>query len=414
MQNKIIDNINNPAELEKIYRANKIEFKKEFNAVYLNHKHEIAMDYWYERLNYEEDTISLGTKKGWLIVLVISFIAGLLMNIPNLTGINDEVFFTRNCALLVFSSLIFYFIWKGQFSLTKMIPPIAIVFIAAVYINLLPNTANSSSINLAFIHLPLFLWIILGYTFLGQDLFSNKKRIQFLRYNGDLVVMLSLILLSSILFTVITFGLFELIGMKIEKFYMQHIAIWGICAIPMIGTYLVETNPQLINKVSPIIAKIFTPLVFLNLLIYLSAVVYTGKYPTQDRNLLLVFNALLIGVMALILFSVAEATKIVGNKLNFILLFGLSFLTIIVNGIALSAILFRIATWGISPNRLAVLGGNIMIFINLLIVSYKLFTTISGKTKIEAVETGITLFLPMYGIWTAFVTFAIPILFHFK
>jgi hypothetical protein len=55
-----------------------------------------------------------------------------------------------------------------------------------------------------------------------------------------------------------------------------------------------------------------------------------------------------------------------------------------------------------------------MIFINLLIVSYKLFTTISGKTKIEAVETGITLFLPMYGIWTAFVTFAIPILFHFK
>lgn len=414
MKNKIIDNLNNPAVLEKLYRANKTEFKKEFNTVYSNYKHEIAMNYWHERLNYEEDTISLGTKKGWLIVLVISFIAGLLMNIPNITGINDEIFFTRNCALLVFSSLIFYFIWKGQFSLTKMMPPIAIVFIAAVYINLLPNAANSSSINLAFIHLPLFLWIILGYTFLGQDLFSNKKRIQFLRYNGDLVVMLSLILLSSILFTVITFGLFELIGMKIEKFYMQHIAIWGICAIPMIGTYLVETNPQLINKVSPIIAKIFTPLVFLNLLIYLSAVVYTGKYPTQDRNLLLVFNALLIGVMALILFSVAEATKIVRNKLNFILLFGLSFLTIIVNSIALSAILFRIANWGISPNRLAVLGGNIMIFINLLIVSYKLFTTISGKTKIEAVETGIALFIPMYGIWTAFVTFAIPVLFHFK
>jgi hypothetical protein len=92
-------------------------------------------------------------------------------------------------------------------------------------------------------------------------------------------------------------NLFTLIGMKIENFYLQYIAIWGIAAFPIIGTYLVETNPQLINKVSPVIAKIFTPLVFLNLFIYLVAVIYTGKYPTQDRNLLLVFNALLISSM---------------------------------------------------------------------------------------------------------------------
>jgi hypothetical protein len=414
MKNEIINNIDNPAILERLYRDNKSKFKNEFQNIYLDHKDQQLFHYWHERLKYEEDKISFGTKKGWWFILSASFFTGLLMNIPNITGINDEKFFTRNCALILLCSLISYFIWKQSIPLKKWLLPTGVVLLAALYINMLPDILNSSSINLAFIHLPLFLWSVLGYTFLGKDVFNNHKRIQFLRYNGDLVVMLSLILFSSILFTAITINLFTLIGMKIENFYLQYIAIWGIATFPMIGTYLVETNPQLINKVSPVIAKIFTPLVFLNLFIYLVAVIYTGKYPTQDRNLLLVFNALLIGVMALILFSIAEASKSSLNKFNFYLLFGLSFLTIIVNCIALSAIVYRISTWGVSPNRLAVLGGNILIFINLLWVSFKLFMAARGKAKIEAVETSIALFLPVYGIWTAIVTFIIPILFHFK
>ena len=414
MKNEIVNNIDNPAILEKLYRDNKSKFKKEFQSVYLDHKDKLLINYWHERLNFEEDKISFGTKKGWWFIISVSFFAGLLMNLPNITGINNENFFTRNCALILLSSLISYFIWKQSIPFKKWLFPAGAILLAALYINRLPTLNNSSSINLAFIHLPLFLWSVLGYSYLGEDLLNNQKRIQFLRYNGDLVVMLSLILLSGMLFTVITFGLFELIGLKIEKFYMQYIAIWGIAAIPLIGTYLVETNPQLINKVSPVIAKIFTPLVFLNLFIYLAAVIYTGKYPTQDRNLLLVFNALLIGVMALILFSIVEASKSTINKFSFYLLFGLSFLTIIVNCIALSAIVYRISTWGVSPNRVAVLGGNILIFINLLLVSFKLFMAARGKSKIEAVETSIALFLPIYGIWTAIVTFIIPVIFHFK
>jgi len=177
---------------------------------------------------------------------------------------------------------------------------------------------------------------------------------------------------------------------------------------------LIQVNPQLINKVSPIIAKIFTPLVFLNLFIYLIAVIYTGKYPYNDRNLLLVFNVLLIGVLALILFSVAETSKTSKSKFSLVLLFGLSILTIIVNSIALSAITFRIMEWGITPNRIAVLGGNILIFINLVLVSYKLLMTTKGKAGVEVVESSIATFLPIYGIWTALVCFLFPILFHFK
>ena len=262
--------------------------------------------------------------------------------------------------------------------------------------------------------MPIFLWAILGYSFVGSNLQSSENRIHFLRYNGDLVVMSGIILLSTMLFSAITIGLFSLIDISIEKFYTQYILIWGLAAIPIVATYLIQTNVQLINKVSPIIAKMFTPLVFVNLFIYLSAMVYTKKYPYQDRNLLLLFNVLLMGVMALILFSIAEAGKAAKNKFSLIILFGLSALTIIVNGIALSAIIYRINEFGFSANRIAVLGGNLLIFINLVLVSYKLFLTSFKNGSIKEIEKTIAGYLPVYAIWTGLITFLIPLFFQYK
>jgi hypothetical protein len=285
---------------------------------------------------------------------------------------------------------------------------------SAIYVNLIPNYNKSDSAMLVGIHLPLFLWSILGYVYIGAKLNDHPRKIEFLKFNGDLIIMCAIILLSCMVFTLITFGLFELINIKIEENYFRYFAVWWIAAIPMIASFLLQNNPQLISKVSPIIAKIFTPLVFINLLVYLTAVIYTGKYPYNDRNLLLVFNVLLIGVMALILFSVAEAGKNNKGLFTLYILFGLSFLTIIINSIALSAISFRILQYGMTPNRIAVLGGNILIFIHLLIVSFKLYKSVRNKAKLEEVEISIAQFLPIYSIWTAIIVFILPFIFHYK
>ena len=76
--------------------------------------------------------------------------------------------------------------------------------------------------------------------------------------------------------------------------------------------------------------------------------------------------------MAIVFFSIAETQKNPESKISSLLLFALSIVTVIVNGIALSAIVFRISEWGITPNRLAVLGGNILMLINLHVVTYGL------------------------------------------
>lgn len=413
VKEEILRHIDNPKELEKLYRKNKTGFQRVFNAVYPEIQAYTSAQVWNERLNFEQGDLFLGPKKEMLFVLLAALVTGLLARIPEVTGMNADYFFIRNIGLVGSPMLMAYFLWKQETALRQILVPLVAVVLSAVYINFLPNHPTSSSILLACIHLPVFLWTLLGYSFAGGNWKSHSQRINFLRFNGDFAVMSALLVLAGALFTGITIGLFELIGLHIQEFYAKHIVIWGISAIPILSTYLVLNNPQLVNKISPLIARIFTPLVFITLLVFLIAIIYTGKNVYNDRNFLLLFNGLLIAVMAIILFSVTEITKNTENKLNLLIVFGLSLLSLILNGIALSAIAFRLSEFGITPNRMAVLGANLLIFINLLFVAYQLFRILKGKAHVQQLENSIVVLLPVYGIWSIVVTFLFPLLFNF-
>jgi hypothetical protein len=118
--------------------------------------------------------------------------------------------------------------------------------------------------------------------------------------------------------------------------------------------------------------------------------------------------------MAIILFSLTELTNNTSSKINLIILLGLAILTIIANGIALSAISFRLTEFGFSPNRLAVLGANLFMFAHLLVVSYGLIKNLNGKASLQDVEVKIASFIPVYIVWAAFIAFALPFLFQFN
>ena len=413
LEEEIINQIDNPKTLEKLYRKNKTSFERSFNSIYTQIADNSNAQVWNERLNYSQEETIFGNKYDVFFIFFAALLTGMVAKIPAFTSVTGEFFYPRNLGFLGFTMLIVYFSWKEKISVKKAILPLIFVALSAVYINLLPDTSNDSII-LACIHLPIFLWTILGYTFVGGKLKSTQKKMDFLRYNGDFVVMTAIIMLAGFLFSAITIGLFSLIGISIEEFYAEKIAIWGLSAVPIVVTYLVQNNPQLVNKISPTIAKIFTPIVFVTLLIFLATIIYTGKDLYDDRNFLMIFNALLIGVMAIILFSVTEATKKKNEKISLWFLVGLSILTIILNSLALSAIVFRITEFGIKPNRLAVIGANVLIFVNLVFVAYKLLLIARGKSELYKVEALIAMFIPIYGIWAALVTFLLPLIFNFK
>jgi hypothetical protein len=414
MKSDILLNIDNPRQLEKLYRQNKSAFREQFSMIYPELKENKMATFWNERLNYENEDLYWGTRRDISFVVIASTVAGLIAKLPAFLNLDEAFFYQRNIAFIVLPVLSLYFAWKNRLNTKSILFVGAAMLVSLFYINFLPNQPKSDSLLLACIHLPLFLWCILGYAFTGGSLINDERRLDFLRYNGNLAVMTGLILIAGVILTGATIGLFALIDINIEKFYFQNVVIFSVAASPIVGTYLTETNPQIVNKVSPLIAKIFSPLVLVTLIAYLAAIVVSGKDLYNDRDFLLTFNALLIGVMAIIFFSVAGTSRPTKNYAETFILFLLSVLTVIVNGIALSAILFRISEWGITPNRIAVLGGNILMLINLIFVIVRLLKTLRSNSDITEVAAAIGLFLPVYAAWAFLVTFVLPLVFGFK
>ena len=414
MKDEILAHLDDPRQMERLYRTNKVPFKREFSTLYPQLKGNTLADFWNERLSYESDEINWGSRRELLFVVIASVIAGVIAKLPAFLSIRDEFFYPRNIGFIIFPALMAYFAWKNKLSTGKIAFIAGLTLVGLIFINSLPDVAKSDTLILSCIHLLLFLWCILGFAFVGETRNKEEQRLGFLKYNGDLVVMTTLIVIAGGILSGITIGLFSLIGFNIEKFYVEYIVIFGLPAAPIFGTYLTQTNPHLVGKVSPVIAKIFSPLVLVMLLIYLVAMVSSGKNPYNDREFLLIFNALLIGVMAIIFFSVAETFKTTKSQWEIWVLFLLSIITAIVNSVALSAILFRIAEGGMTPNRAAVLGGNVLILINLLLVTAQLFRVLLKKADITGVGRVISFYLPIYFLWTIIVTFIFPLIFGFK
>jgi hypothetical protein len=414
MENEIRMHLNEPRLLEKMYRTNRLLFKRAFSSLYPEIKGNSLADCWNERLNYEADEINWGTRGELLFVIMAAMVAGVIAKLPAILSIDEAFFYPRNIGFILFPALTAYFAWKNKLSAGKIGFIAGATLVGLIVINFLPDVEKSDTSMLSCIHLLLFLWSVLGFAFVGAQWKNDGKRLDYLQYNGDLLVMTTLIVIAAGILTGITIGLFTLIGYDIREFYFDHIVIFGLPAAPILGTWLIRTNPQLVGKVSPVIARIFSPLVLVMLVIYLGAMGLSGKNPYNDREFLMIFNALLIGVMAIIFFSVADTVKTTRTQVEIWVLFLLSVLTIIVNGIALSAILFRISEWGFTPNRAAVLGGNVLILINLVLVTVQLYRVVSKKGDISGVGKAIASYLPVYCVWVTIVTFLFPLLFGFR
>lgn len=414
MREEILLNIENAGHLERLYRKDKPSFKSAFNALYPDLRSHSLADAWFQRLNYDDDSQLWGTADERKFVVIASLLGALLAKVPQPLSIDPEFFFTRNAGFIVFPALITYFGWKNRISWKTGAWLSGLIVAAVVFINSLPGPATADTLNLACIHLPLLLWAVLGFTFARTKAGTEPNWLGFLRYNGEVAVMMALIVLAGMATTGITIGLFELIGLSIKEFYFNYIVICGLSAVPLVATFLTQAQPTLVNKVSPVIAKLFSPVALVMLIVYLIATALSTKSPFYDREYLLLFNVLLIGVMALIFFSVTETETTDKSRYQIIILFLLSVVTLLVNGIALSAVLFRISEWGITPNRTAVLGANVLMLLHLVYMSVRLFGAVTRRSDLSLVGKSMAIFLPVYGLWTAIVTFLFPVLFGFK
>jgi hypothetical protein len=416
MKERIRENINNPEILEQMYREERKKFISGFEEVYPEiEKSEIAK-YWKIRLDFDKKPDrAIKTDLTDIIVMISAcLMAGFLIKIPDIFSLNisDSLFYEKNAGIIVFFGISIYMIWCNKtLGQKKLLLTLLLFLIPAIYINLLPADKSNDSVTLACIHLPLLMWCVFGLVFLDFDLTDKTKRIDFIKYNGELAIIAALIVIAGGILTGITIGLFGAIGINIEKFYMKNVVIIGAASAAIVAAFILKNYTTMTNKIAPVIAELFSPLVLITAIVYLIALVIAGKDPYSDREFLLMFNIMLLGVMAVIVFSISETSVNRKQKFNEIILFSLSVITVIIDLIALTAIFYRLGAYGITPNRLAVLGSNILIAGNLVLIIIDLYKINFKKSNIGEVELTISRYLPVYAVWILFVVFGFPLIF---
>jgi hypothetical protein len=362
----------------------------------------------------ERNVSSPITLKDLVNIMVVCLIAVALVFIPKYAGFDPyaSMFYAKNAGMIAFAALIAYNLTvRKKIDKKWLLLLVGIFVLSAVYINLLPADSKDQSVVLSCIHLPLMLWCVYGIVYTGFDVRDTGKRVSFIRHNGDMAILGALIVLSGMLLAGLSIGLFSAIEIEIQKFVMDYIAISGIVAAPAITEFILHHYPRLTEKIAPIIASLFSPVVLITLIIYLVAVIFSGKDPYTDRDFLILFNLMLLVVMALIVFSVSEASEGRRRKISEVVLLSLSAVTTVVDVVALSAIFYRLSEYGITPNRVAVLGSNLLILINLILITIDLFRVTFRNASFERVNVTTARYLPVYMVWTIIVVFVFPLVF---
>jgi hypothetical protein len=362
----------------------------------------------------ERNVSSPVTLKSFINITVICLIAVAIVFIPQYVGFDPyaSMFYAKNAGMIAFAALIAYNLTVSKKTDKKwLILIIGFFVISILFTSLLPADSKDQTVVLACIHLPLMFWCVYGMTYAGFDIRNNSKRVSFIRHNGDMAILGALIVLSGMLLAGLSIGLFSSIEIEIEKFITDYVAICAVVTAPAITEFILHHYPRLTEKIAPIIATLFSPVVLITLVIYLIAVIFSGKDPYTDRDFLILFNLMLLVVMALIVFSVSEASQGRRRKFSEVVLLSLSAVTLVVDVVALSAIFFRLSEYGITPNRVAVLGSNLLILGNLILITIDLFRVTFRNASFERVNMTTAKYLPVYMVWTIFVVFGFPLIF---
>jgi hypothetical protein len=357
------------------------------------------------------------TRTETLVVFALAVAAAVAIKIPGLFGreLDDAhaPFYVRNASLFVLPFLTAYFVWKRRMDPRHCVG-LAVPFIAAaVVMNIFPFTRDSHTERLSALHLPIALWLVVGIAYVGGRWFQGGGRMDFVRFSGELFIYYVLIALGGGVLTAFTMMMFQAIGMKPDWIAREWLIPCGAMGAVLVGSWLVEAKQSVVENMAPVLTRLFTPLFTILLLAFLATMAWTGRPIDIQRNVLIAFDLLLVLVVGLVLYSASardpEAPPSLFDGLQMLLIAS----ALVVDAVALAAIASRISEFGFTPNRVAALGENLILLVNLAGSAWLYAAFLRGRTPFRALEAWQTAYLPVYAIWAALVVVLFPPVFAY-
>jgi hypothetical protein len=267
-----------------------------------------------------------------------------------------------------------------------------VAFVAAgAFANVYPFTRDGSTETLTALHVPIALWLVVGIGYAGGRWRQVEGRMDFIRFSGELFIYYVLIALGGGVLTAFMMMIFQAIGIDAEPFLHSWLLPCGAAGAVLVASWLVEAKQSVIENMAPVLTRLFTPLFAALLVTFLVTLMWTGR-GIIARDVLIAFDLLLVVVLGLLLYSASarEAKSAAGafDVMQVVLVVS----ALLVDAVALWAIAARITEFGFTPNRVAALGMNVILLVNLawsavlyIRSRHGIFTASSGGSELPPV-----------------------------
>jgi hypothetical protein len=369
---------------------------------------------WKQLFEPEEEAALLG--EGWLGALVLAISAAVVIQVARLAaGFPDDepTWLARNLGLFVLPVLAAYFARRRQLDVRGWLETAAPFAVAAVVVNLYPYDTDSDSEILVALHLPVVLWFVVAFPYMGGTLRSHERRMDFVRFTGEWFIYYVLIALGGGVLMALTAGILQPTGVDVDR-VAQWVMPSGAAGAVVVAAWLVESKQRVIENMAPVLSMLFTPL--FAVMLACAAVVYavTGLGDAFDRELVSVFDALLLVVLGLVLYGLsARESSTSPSWMDAVQLVAVAF-ALLLDALVLGAMIARIGDLGFTPNRTAALGLNLVLLVNLAGAAFLSARFLRRRSTLHRLERWQTAYLPVFALWAAAVVVVVPPLYSFS
>ncbi len=380
---------------------------------------------WKQLLQSGEDEPAR-LSSGWVEPFVFAVAAAVAIQVARLAAgsADDEepTWLVRNASLFILPFLAAYFARQRKLVIRQWALLAAPFVLAALVVNLYPWGGGSSTEAfgtdsdtevLVILSLPVVLWFVVAYPYMGGTLQSHERRMDFVRFTGEWFIYYVLIALGGGVLMGLTAGILEPTGVDVDR-VAEWVVPSGAAGAVIVAAWLVESKQRVVENMAPVLTMLFTPL--FAVMLACAAVVYavTGFGDAFDRELVSVFDALLLVVLALVLYGMSARDPSTSSRewMDGIQLVAVVS-ALVLDLVVLGAMIARIGDLGFTPNRTAALGLNIVLLVNLAGAAWLSARFLRGRARFHQLERWQTTYLPVFALWAATVVVVFPPVFAF-
>ncbi|MCZ9887587.1 hypothetical protein OFP59_12380 [Brachyspira hyodysenteriae] len=266
-------------------------------------------------------------------------------------------------------------------------------------------------------------FIIIALSYNGFQVLNSKTISEFFTFSADISIFAGLIagIVSTVfgIFAAIVIFLIQDIISSLDEKIIFKLILLSISFLSSIFPFLVYTvYRKMKTNISIYLSRILMPFSLLFIFILLILLLMPDISPYDNRVSFILYNIMLAIIVLNMFFIRIDYKSSIFTKAVYLVL---PIIAIIFDILVLTSSLYRLIEYGISPNKITLIGTNLIMLGNLIFITFfniksiliifKKSDDIPNIKEITIGDTKSVFYIYLYGIWAFIACFIIPVLF---